>query len=332
MKVYEGIESVPDPAPRTVLVLGTFDGVHRGHRALFALGKERAVASGAEAWAVTFDPHPSTVLAPSLAPPLLSTLESRLGLIGGLGMDAAVVLEFDRAFAATSPEQFVESCLSRCGAVEVVAGYDFTFGAERAGNVDLLRELCSPAGVLVHVVPPVSVDGGVVPSSTKIRQLLLEGRVEAAGTLLGRPYTVEGPVRTGEGRGRRLGFPTANVEAEGGVLLPANGVYAVLVALAGEGRDLWGAANIGTNPTFTSDSTRRLEVHVLDGGSGIDEGLAVGSMDSLVGRRMRVGFIKRLRAERRFDSAEDLTCRIQADVEAARVALGSFSEGQESDG
>jgi riboflavin kinase / FMN adenylyltransferase len=319
MQVYRGIEEVPSPSPATVLVMGNFDGVHLGHQALFRLGRERARALGAEAWALTFDPHPSQVLAPDLAPPLLCTLEQRLGRIAGQGMDATLVVSFTPELAATPPEGFVAAHLLPCGVREVVVGYDFTFGKGRSGTTKTLRELGARHGFTVHVVPPVSIDQGIVPSSTKVREYLLEGRVDAAEKLLGRPHDVVGTVVEGAGRGRTIGFPTANVATDGGVL-PANGVYAVLIRLEGEAAWRGGAANIGTNPTFTSQSAVILEVHVLDYDG-----------PSLVGRRVTVAFVKRLRAEQRFPSVDALVARIGEDVaECRRILVPRLGPGGEA--
>lgn len=331
MRVLFGMGDLVSPPSSTVLVMGTFDGVHRGHQALFELGARRASAIGAEPWALTFEPHPSVVLGPELAPPLLCTMERRLELIAEQEMKAALVLRFDKALAETPCEEFFESVVLACGAREVVVGYDFTFGKGRAGDAATLRDLGARHGVAVNVVPPVSIEGGIVPSSTRIRQLVLEGRVEAAAKLLGRPHEVCGTVVSGEGRGRTIGFPTANIDVDGPVLLPANGVYAARVELddsepepagekgsgeAGAAPVSWwaGAANIGTNPTFTSGSRVLLEIHLLDY-----------SGPSLVGKRVRALVLERLRPERRFESVDDLVAQIERDVEKARYLAGGHS-------
>ncbi len=338
-----------------MLVMGTFDGVHRGHQALIDLCRARAGKIGAEPWALTFDPHPSTILGPSLAPPLLCTTERRLELLCKEGVLATVLLPFDETLASTSCEEFVERYLLPCGAREIVVGYDFTFGRGRVGDVSTLEDLGRRFGIAVHVVPPVSIEGGIVPSSTKVRQLLLEGRVEAAATLLGRPHDVGGRVVPGEGRGRTIGFPTANVDVESPVLLPANGVYVVRVALGddegtssslvkakeesdggSEDGSWWaGAANIGTNPTFTSSSRVLLEIHLIEPLSSPSSeakhmgmagpGRALGKRGyegpSLVGKKVFVQFVKRLRKEKRFASADHLVQQIKDDVEQARRVL-----------
>ena len=299
------MDEVRAPASGAVLVIGNFDGVHLGHQALFRLCRARADALGAVAWAMTFDPHPSQVLAPDLAPPLITSVERRLELMADRGLDGAVVLRFTRAFAATAPRDFVARCVVPTGAREVVVGYDFSFGKDRQGTPEALAALCAEHGIVVHVVPPVKIPSGLVPSSTKVREYVLEGRVDAAERLLGRPFEVAGPVVHGAGRGASLGYPTANVAVEDG-LLPKSGVYAVTVRLEGEVRLRPGAANVGSNPTFSEGGDVHLEVFVLGWEGG-----------SLHGRRMRVGFVERLRPEQRFPSVDALKARIAEDVAAA---------------
>src|SRR5690242_6469644 len=214
------------------VAIGNFDGVHLGHRRLVAVARERAGSRGARAGVLTFEPHPVRVLRPELAPPLLTALPRKLELLAGLGVDAAVVQPFDRAYAATAASEFVARDLAaRLGVADVVVGYDFTAGRERA-RVDTLRPLLAAHGIAVHVVEPVTADGLVV-SSTKIREFLLEGNVEGAALLLARPYDVDGVVARGAGRGRGFGFATANVDTD--ALLPANGVYAVRTVVGGRG-------------------------------------------------------------------------------------------------
>ena len=308
MVTFRQLSARPASTGPTVLVLGNFDGVHRGHQALLAKGAERARALGGRAVALTFDPHPSKLLAPSLAPPLLQTLEQRVAALHTFGADDVWVLAFDRALAQTSPEAFVQDYLVAAGAREVVVGYDFSFGRGRSGSTDDLRALCAGAKIEVHVIPAVCLPGGLVPSSSKVRELVLEGRVEAAAELLGRPFEVVGPVVPGAGRGRTIGVPTANIQAEG-ELLPAQGVYAVQVRLPGEATPWPGAANLGTNPTF--DGARlSLEVHLLDYDGA-----------ELYGAQLGVSFVRRLRPERRFSSAEALVAQIRSDLDEARAAL-----------
>ncbi len=300
------------------VAIGTFDGVHLGHRRLFETARARAARHGARAVALTFEPHPARVLRPELAPPLLTPLERKLELMAGCGLDAAVVQPFDLGWAQTGARTFVERDLcGHLGAADVVVGYDFTAGHERA-RVEALREMLLACGVSLNVIQPVTAEGLTV-SSTKIREFLLEGRVDAAALLLGRPHDVDGVAERGAGRGRAFGFPTANLRPAG--MLPANGVYAARVRLGvpvGEGgvtgaRDATGwdaVCNVGVKPTVEEGAPVTAEAHLLD-----FDGRA------LHGQRVRLAFIERLRDERRFPSAEDLKAQIARDVERAREVL-----------
>ncbi len=298
------------------VAIGNFDGVHLGHRALFELARSQAAARGGSAAALTFDPHPVQVLRPGLTPPTLTPLPRKLELFAAGGLDAAVVQPFDLAYAATSAAEFVARDLAGgLGAAEVVVGHDFTAGKSRT-RVDGLRDLCAREGIHLSVVEPVTSDGLVV-SSTKIRELLLEGNVAAAAELLGRPHDVEGTVVRGAGRGRELGFPTANLSTE--AMLPAHGVYAVRVLLGGRREPggllegalaLDGVSNVGVKPTVQEGGPPIAEVHLFGHGSG-----------DLYGARVRMAFAAWLREERRFPSLEALREQIGRDAAAARQAL-----------
>jgi len=297
------------------VAIGNMDGVHLGHQRLFEVARAWAGASGARAGVLTFEPHPARVLRPQLAPPLLTPLPRKLELLRNLGLDAAVVQPFDIAYAATPAAEFVGRDLAtRLGVAHVVVGHDFTAGHERA-RVDALRPLLDQHGIALHLIEPVTADGLVV-SSTKAREFLLEGKVEAASLLLTRPHDVDGAVVRGAGRGRGFGFATANVQTEG--LLPANGVYVVRARVGGpSGPDaLAGAAqhggvcNVGMKPTVDSNGGVTAEVHLLDFGG-----------QDLYGASIRVQFLTRLRDERRFPSVDALRAQIARDVEAARVFL-----------
>jgi len=300
-----------------VVAIGNFDGVHLGHRALFELCRAKARGRGAPAAALTFHPHPVRVLRPGLLPPCLTPLPRKLELFAACGLDAAVVQPFDPAFAASTAAEFVARDLQgHLGVSEVVVGQDFTAGRSRT-RVDGLRQLLEERGMRLTVVDPVTSDGLVV-SSTKIRELLLEGNVAAAGELLGRPHDADGAIVRGAGRGRSIGFATANLETE--AMLPAHGVYAVRALLGGErqeGEALRGAAafagvcNVGVKPTVQDDGAAAAEVHLL-GHDGRE----------LYGERLRVAFVARLREERRFGSIEALRQQIARDVEQARRILG----------
>ena len=305
------------------VAVGNFDGVHLGHQRLLALARERAAGRGAPSAVLTFEPHPVRVLRPALAPPLVTSLPRKLELLAGEGMDAAVVHPFDLAYAQTPAREFVvRDLVGRLGCSEVVVGYDFTAGHERA-RVDALRPLLAAAGVLLHVFDPVTADGLVV-SSTKIREFLLEGNVEAASLLLTRPYDLDGTVRRGAGRGRGFGFATANVST--GALLPANGVYVVRAAVGGRpgpygpigGAVHGGVCNVGVKPTVETDAPVVPEAHLFDF-DGRD----------LYGEPIRVAFVARLRDEHRFRSVDALRAQIADDVARARQLLAESPAGAE---
>jgi riboflavin kinase/FMN adenylyltransferase len=307
--------ALPLPAP-LALAIGNFDGVHRGHQELVRVAAARAREIGGAAGVLTFTPHPARVFAPALAPPLIVSLERRLELLGEAGAELAIVEEFTPALAAVEAESFVRDVLAaRLGAREIVVGYDFSFGRGRRGTPQLLRALGGELGLGVTVVPPVTVDG-LVCSSTKVREFVLEGRVEGAALLLGRPVELQGPVVRGAGRGRALGVPTANVAPEG-ELVPRLGIYAararVLDATGAVASTHEAALSIGSNPTFTPSVSApvTIEAHLLD----FD--------DDLYGRRLRLEVLHRLRDERRFESVEALMAQIAADIADTRARLAA---------
>jgi riboflavin kinase/FMN adenylyltransferase len=317
MDVFRSLEAAREAGTLRgcAVAIGNFDGVHLGHRRLAALAREHAGARGARAAVLTFDPHPVRVLRPGLAPPLLTPLARKLELLAEIGVDGVVVQPFDVGYAATAAEEFVARDLAgRLGCEDVVVGYDFTAGRERA-RVDALRPLLSRRGIRLHVVDPVT-EGGLVVSSTKIREFLLEGNVEAAALLLTRPYDLDGTVARGAGRGRAFGFATANVETP--ALLPANGVYAIRAVVGGRPgpRGLEGGArhdgvcNVGVKPTVEANGGVTAEAHLFEF-DGRD----------LHGERIRVAFVARLRDERRFPSVEALRRQIAADIARARDLL-----------
>ncbi|HEY3071052.1 MAG TPA: riboflavin biosynthesis protein RibF [Gaiellaceae bacterium] len=274
-----------EPADRAVAI-GTFDGVHRGHQAAI----QAAIGAGLRSTVVTFDPHPRRVLGYDVE--LVSTLQRRIELIGALGPDELLVLEFTPELARQEPEQFVRELLEPLGTRVVVAAEDFRFGKGRSGDVELLRRL----GLEVRLVEPVE---GV--SSSRVRELLRAGDVVGAARLLGRPPEVEGVVVSGDQRGGTLGFPTANIAVEPGLLVPGHGIYAG----AALGRRV--AASIGVNPHY-GGTERRIEAFLLD-----FEG-------DLYGERLRLELWQRLRDERAFGSEQELVAQIARDVEAARAA------------
>ncbi|HET6283933.1 MAG TPA: bifunctional riboflavin kinase/FAD synthetase [Polyangia bacterium] len=296
------------------LAIGNFDGVHRGHQALIRIACQKAASSGGVPAVLTFDPHPAQLFAPALAPPLIVSLERRLELLADSGIAVTVVEPFTPEFAAIEAPEFVrEVLLGALGARDVVVGYDFSFGRGRAGNTRTLAELGSALGVGVTVVPPVTVDG-LTCSSTKVREFVLEGRVEGAALLLGRPFEITGVVVKGAGRGRGLGFPTANVTPEG-ELLPRAGIYAAVAVVldsAGQAQGRFACAlSVGTNPTFVSGTAAALsvEAYLLDFDA------------DLYGRRLRIEVRHRLRDEQRFASASALVTQINDDVARTRAMV-----------
>ncbi len=310
MEVFPGHASAQ--LSRPVLALGNFDGVHVGHQRLFHVAADAARRAGGEPAVMTFEPHPAKVLAPERAPPLLTPLPRKLELIAEHGIAAVIVEPFDAAFAAVSAEAFVADILvGRLGVREVVVGYDFTYGQKRLGTTDTLARAGAAHGFAVQVIPAVTVEDLVV-SSTTVRSLLAQGDAAHAAKLLGRPHDVDGEVVRGAGRGRDIGFPTANVAVAGG-LLPRPGIYAGALTLLDERRTLPGALSLGENATFTPGAPLSLEVHVLDFDG------------NLYGRRVRVHFHGWIRAEERFDSVAALIAQMRQDLAVARRLLGDHS-------
>jgi riboflavin kinase/FMN adenylyltransferase len=302
MRIVQGLESVPPDTPPSAVALGVFDGVHLGHRAILGTAVALAKAGGLHALACTFDPHPMEVLQPDRAPRPITPLDERLALIGATGVAAVVVLPFTRELAAIEPEAFVkDALLGRLKAREIVVGYNHRFGRGARGDARLLESLAGRLGFRAHVVPPTTVDG-VAVSSTEIRAALQRGDVAAAARGLGRPYAIAGEVTSGAGRGRQLGFPTANVASDRTPLIP-RGVYRGTVHVEGHARPA--VVNVGVRPTF-GETTLFIEAHLLD------------FTGDLYGRRVRLDFLEHLREEMRFASVEALKAQVARDIEAAR--------------
>ncbi len=296
------------PGP-TLVAIGNFDGVHLGHAQLLSTIVDRARQSHAQSLVLTFDPHPARVLAPAYAPSLICSLERRLELIAEHDVDATLVQPFDLGFAALNPEEFVTEILVPLGTRTVCVGQDFTFGRRRSGDVHTLEALGQMHGFDLHVVAPVTVDG-MVCSSSKVREFVLAGRVDGAAVILGRAAEVQGVVVRGDGRGRTIGFPTANVIPEG-ELLPKTGIYAGFAVQLdhAEPRRYSAAISVGTNPTFGEARAVTIEAHLLD----VDV--------DLYDRRLRVGFVERLRGEERYPSTAALVAQIERDVARTREIL-----------
>jgi len=291
----------------TVVTVGTFDGVHRGHWAVLQEIRRRAGETGRRSVLLTFHPHPLRIVRPEDAPPLLTTPVEKKEILAESGLDYAVFLSFTRELSRYEPERFVREILvGRLGVEELVIGYDHGFGRGRSGDVDTLRRLGEELGFAVDVVDPVEA-GAEAISSTRIRRAVEEGAMGDARRGLGRPYSVRGVVVRGEGRGRTLGFPTANLKVDDGhKLVPPAGIYAVRGVLRS---GTWGGAlHIGPRPTFRG-SPPTVELHLIDFDA------------DLYGEAVRVDFVRRLRDVRPFASADALVEQMREDVEEAREAL-----------
>jgi len=315
MKIVAGSAAASVGAPLAIAI-GNFDGVHRGHQELLRVARARARAIGGEATVLTFNPHPARVFAPALAPPLIVSLERRLELLADAGADVAIVEPFTAAFAALEAEAFLRDVLvARLGAREIVVGYDFSFGRGRRGTPAMLHALGPELGLGITIIEPVSIDG-LPCSSTKVRELVLEGRVEGAALLLGRPVEITGAVVRGAGRGRGLGVPTANVAPEA-ELLPRLGIYAARAHVLDDAGAVVSshraALSVGSNPTFTRTSPMGPSVTV--------EAYLLDFDGDLYGQRLRLDVTHRLRDERRFDSTEALVAQIATDVTEVRARL-----------
>jgi riboflavin kinase/FMN adenylyltransferase len=283
-----------------VLALGNFDGLHRGHVKILDRVKRRAAERTATSVVMTFDPHPPRVVRPDKAPPLLMTKAQRLEALEHTGVQGTAVVRFTPELSRWDPEMFVRTVLvDWLRVAEVWVGANFLFGRERTGNFTLLRSLGARYGFRAEKIDPVRYKEFVV-SSTRIRRLVSEGRVDEAGALLGHQYSIDGVVVEGAHRGGELGFPTANLHTEN-ELVPPNGVYATTVTF--EGVIHPSITNIGVRPTFGDAVAPVIETHLL------------GVTPNLYGERLRVGFVQRIRDERAFDSLEALRTQIQADIE-----------------
>jgi riboflavin kinase / FMN adenylyltransferase len=307
---FDGLAAVPAELGPTVVTVGMFDGVHRGHRVLLDRVAAEAAARGLPAGAVTFDRHPLEVLRPGSQPPLLTTLDRKVALLGEAGMDFVLVLAFTQELSMVTAEAFATGVLlDGLHARAVVVGENFRFGHKAAGDAALLAALGRPLGVEVVAVT-LRADGGEPLSSTRIRTELARGDVRAAARLLGRPYAVDGIVVEGDGRGGRLlGVPTANLAVAPGIAVPANGIYAGHLTEETEGVRRPAAISVGVNPQFNTGF--RVEAHVLDFDG------------DLYGRRVAVSFEHRLRGEAAFPSVEELIAQMREDIRQTRRLLSA---------
>jgi riboflavin kinase/FMN adenylyltransferase len=307
---WYGLGEVPPGWGESVVTIGEFDGVHRGHQRIIARAAQVGRERNLPVVVITFDPHPDEVIRPGSHPPFLSSARRRAELLAGLGADAVCVLPFTLEFSRLDPDEFVRAVLvERFHAAVVVEGEDFRFGHKAAGDVQLLAKLGEKYEFTTEGMPLLDADGATI-SSTSIRQMLAAGDVAAAAQALGRPHRVEGVVVRGHQRGRALGFPTANLETPPHTAVPADGVYAGwLASLDDDGRDAqrWPAAiSIGTNPTF-------------GGGEQTVEAYAIDRDDlDLYGMHAAIDFTARLRATLRFDSVDALVEQIRRDVDRVR--------------
>jgi riboflavin kinase / FMN adenylyltransferase len=311
MRILRDLPSFPPELRPSVAAFGAFDGIHLAHAKILDTAVARARALGVSAVACTFDPHPTVVLRPEKAPAPIATLEENLARIAEHGLDATLVVPFTLDFSRIEAEAFVDEALVRTlGAREVVVGFNHTFGRGARGTAVLLRELGGQRGFVTHVLPPLQVNGLTV-SSSAIREALRDGDVEQARAFLGRPYSLTGTVQRGAGRGRTLGFPTANLKPDRPLALAA-GVYAAHARW--DGRRAEAVVNIGYRPTF-EESQYWVEAYLFD------------FAGDLYDRALTLDFLVRIRAEMKFPGVEALTAQVRADMTEARRLLRAQPAG-----
>lgn len=308
MNIIRGIAAIPDGLIRPVVTIGNFDGLHLGHQELLNRVIKRAIDIGGTSVVITFDPHPVKVLRPEKAPRLLTSLQEKISLFQSFGIKVLVCIDFTKEFAMQSPDEFIRGVLcERIGARVVIVGSNYTFGKDRAGNIDLLKDRGKTFGFEVEVVGPIEIDGHRV-SSSRVREHLTRGEVDKAAVLLGRYYAIDGIVTPGHHRGMELGYPTANIYTVDETL-PREGIYAVKVVHGNETTDA--VCYIGTQPTFAGGRVG-VEVHLFN-----FDGI-------LYHQHLRILFIKMVREEKKFDDRESLIRQIKEDVEKAKEALGEL--------
>ena len=306
----EILRSIPEltrlPGP-LFLAIGVFDGVHRGHQTVISTSANHAASANGTPVVVTFDPHPEKVLRPAAAPHLLTATQHKIALIRDLGVGHLLIINFDKNFAATSPEDFVEQLVLNSKPLrEICVGHEWSFGKGRRGNLDLLKKLGAQFHFNVVGVPPVTINGEII-SSTAIRQAVEKGDFAKAAEMLGRDYTILGTVTRGDDLGKKIGFPTANLSAHS-EQFPPDGVYFAEAWI--EGVLYHGVVNLGYRPTVSHDQSNRvLEVHLLD----FDR--------DIYGQDLEVRFIRHLRPEKKFDNIDALVRQIELDVAQARQLL-----------
>jgi riboflavin kinase/FMN adenylyltransferase len=307
MKIYRKLSEIEKPFHNTFVTIGNFDGVHLGHQMLFSEVVGRAYREKGLSVAITFEPHPIQVLQPERGLKFISTSEQKVELIELAGIDVLVIIPFTRELAAKSADEFVETILiGQIGVKELVVGYDYAFGKGRQGDIPFLREKGRNKGFTVHVVEPYYVEGMLV-SSSKIRELVSQGRMRDARKLLGRYYQIRGEVKVGKQRGGPVvGFPTANLHLSEEDLCPRRGVYVTQVVY--EGKCYGGVLNIGYNPTF-GEERLSAETHIFD----FDQ--------DIYGKKIKINLLRFLRDEIKFTGVDQLNRQIQADIEQAKTVL-----------
>lgn len=307
MNVYRSINEIPPGIKPTAVTIGVFDGVHKGHQMLIRRVVELARQTGATPGVVTFDRHPLEVVAPGKEPAMISTVDQRAEVLGGLGIEFVLVLTFDEDLRRLEPHEFVRDILvDGLGVTHVVVGSNFRFGYNHAGTVATLHELGSIEGFGVDIFSLLGGEDAI--SSTLIRRQIAGGEVEVVAEELGRPFRLEGEVVTGAGRGKGLGIPTANLQISARMALPKIGVYAGWLTI--DGTPHAAVVNVGLNPTFEDRTDPVVEVHVLDYDA------------DLYGKTVAIEFTHRLRDEMKFDGPDPLVEQIRADIAQARALLG----------
>lgn len=303
MRIIYDLNELDRPLKNPVLTIGNFDGVHKGHLALFDMVKERAHVIGGLSVVMTFEPHPIKLMNPAKGLSIITPIKQKLGLISDTGVDVILCIPFDKTFSSISAHDFVRDILfEKIGIKEIVVGYDYSFGNDRRGDIDLLKRMGDELGFKVHMIEPIHLNK-VLVSSTSIRNFIKEGDLEHARVLLGRDYQITGKVASGAGRGGKLlGFPTANLVPVD-ELIPKKGVYAVIAEM--DNRKYYGVCNIGNNPTFGQNSLS-IETHMFD------------FKGETVGKDLTVRFMYRLRDEKTFGGIGELSAQIASDIKKAK--------------
>lgn len=310
MKLLHSLLDIPktqDQYPQVGLTIGNFDGVHLGHQQLLKKIKADCVSRNLRFVVVTFTPHPQKILHPGKERFLINSYEQRRKLLRRLGVDYLVEIDFNRDFSTQAPEEFLGKHLLVYPALKnVYLGYDFAFGANKQGGYDLVRSLCAPRGIEVEIQPKFELVGTIV-SSSLIRERLISGRIDTVEELLGRPFHLEGVVIKGEGRGKKIGFPTANIQVSPDLLVPHKGVYVTRTVY--NGMTYQSVTNIGNNPTFKDGNQLHIETNLFD--FDLD----------IYGEVLDIQFLHKLRDERKFPTVNDLIDQIRSDVGAAKDYL-----------